>query len=174
MANIEPHPGYTNDGLTEPLDGPIDTEANLAALKRQAVRPVPHQHGQSRLPAGPRLDDVRWLYHSGFYDGPLNGRVLSASAGPVWAEVVEECGDGSCGFYRRYALIRLAAAADAEEARRQQLFQQHVGRHTVYDEDGRRDLSLVRPQEEWHAFYDACSSWPAWEPEGDVIGWFER
>lgn len=129
-------------------------------------------------------DDVNWLYVSGYYDGPLSGRVIvrsySGALPSLWAQVFEECtaldADDNlvCGFYRKYVLYRLSKGSNAEEERRHKLFEKYVGTHWSYDVNGQRQHSGLRPQSEWHKYYDQAKHWPNWEPEGEIVGWFER
>lgn len=128
-------------------------------------------------------DEVRWLYYSGFYDGPLSGRVAVATE-QVWASRFEECqhwddseeneNDRVCGWYRRYRLIRLTPEADAEEARRHALFREMVGDHWEIREDGSRARFDPSLKPDWHGYYDLAKEWPTWEPLGELVGWFER
>jgi hypothetical protein len=143
-------------------------------------------------------DRVRWVYATDYYDGPRSGRVQVQGpngwqdAETLWAELIEECTfavyidnedderefDYPCGFNRRFRLVRLTPAADAEEARRHGLFEEMVGTHHryVYDDEGnRRRVSLfdAASHPDWHTFYDLAKRWPEWKAEGEVIGWFQ-
>lgn len=128
----------------------------------------------------------RWLWHSDYYDGPLTGMVLYEGK-EVWAEAAEECRHvveapeddedhdyiSTCGFYRRYRITRLTAAAHAETTRRHELFRQMVGRHCDHLPDGRRAAEFESPPG-WHDFYDLATTWPEWRPEGEHLGYVER
>jgi hypothetical protein len=142
-----------------------------------------HEHYIDALPQGEKVEDVRWVYHTGYYDGPLSGMVRLSDGREVWAEMIEECGEdqGHCSFFRRFQLWQLTDHQYDIEARRHADFQRYVGGHTDYDENGRRDLSLVRPQEQWAPFYENWGGPP--NSDGlkplrltDAIpaGWFER
>lgn len=144
------------------------------------MMPNDHEHGFENtvdISNLPRLDrrDWRWLWIGGYYDGPLDGMVLY-NGQQYWAEMVDECSeivaDGSdtkCGYYRLYRLIRLTDAAHAECVRRHEIFCQYVGSHWDYGEDGRRNAGAVKPQSEWHKFYDQAGEWPTWTPAGESV-----
>lgn len=127
--------------------------------------------------------NVNWLYVAGYYDGPLNGRILlrhpDGHTQSLWAQIFEECNEIDaddnpvCGFYRRYLLYRLNPGSNAEEERRHALFEKYVGTHWSYDVNGQRQHSGLKPLSEHHKYYDQAKHWPAWKPEGEVIGWFE-
>jgi hypothetical protein len=143
-------------------------------------RPNDHAPDITDLPelSGP----WRWLWHSGYYDGPLTGMVLYGGK-DLWAEVAEECHHvdeapeddedndviSRCSFYRRYRATRLTDEAYAEQMRRHELFRQMVGRHCDYDETGRRAARFESPPG-WHDFYDLAKTWERWGPEGEHIG----
>lgn len=128
----------------------------------------------------------RWLWHSGYYDGPLNGMVLYDGE-QLWAEVAEECHHvveapeddedhdfvSTCGFYRRYRITRLTADAYAERMRRHELFRQMVGHHCDYDENGKRAARFESPPG-WHDFYDLAKTWEPWTAEGEHLGVLTR
>lgn len=128
--------------------------------------------GYQRVPAV----RVRWLYIKGYHDGPLDGRVLVGGA-ELWAEVFEECTEldeeSQCSFSRKYVLYHLEQDCDAEEKRRQALFEEHVGVYWSFNPDGSRKDGQLKPDSEWHKFYDQQKTWPKWEPKGTIVGWFQ-
>ncbi len=143
-----------------------------------------YPHDEVRPLEGPQLEGVRWLYHSGYYDGPLSGMVNHPDVGTVWADVAQQCmcwfdddidrdHDSPCGWWRRYTLIRLTPDVAAAEAERHADFRRHVGTHCDYDETGRRNVGALRPQSEWHTFYDRWRTHSV-DMVGDVVGWFQR
>jgi hypothetical protein len=74
------------------------------------------------------------------------------------------------------AVRRRASASGqlAEETRWHELFRQHVGTHTDYDESGQRQLGALQPRERWAEFYDAYQKRTPWDLSGnEVLGWFE-
>jgi len=123
--------------------------------------------------------DVKWLYHTSFYDGPISG-MCRVNGEELWFQIFEECNitdadnNPVCGFYRRYLLYRLTPESSAEEQRRHAIFEEYVGTHCTYDSEGKRNLSGLKPEWMWKEFYDQQKTWPLWEPEGEVAGWFER
>ena len=122
----------------------------------------------------PRLTPVRWLHHHAFYDGPLTGLVTAADLGALWAECVDECANGVCGFHRRYSLTRLTVESAAVEARWHRLFQEFVGMHCDYDDDGNcLHDAPQRPRTQQRFFYEEQAIQPAWKPEGEYVGWFQ-
>lgn len=147
-------------------------------------RPNDHAPDITGLPE--LTGEWRWLWHSGYYDGPLTGMVLYQGE-ELWAEVAEECHHlveapeddenndfvSTCGFYRRYRATRLTAEAYAETVRRHGLFRQMVGPHCDYDENGRRTRRFESPPG-WHDFYDLANSWKPWVVAGDHVGVLTR
>lgn len=146
--------------------------------------PNDHAPDITDLPA--LTGEWRWLWHSGYYDGPLDGMVLYEGE-QLWAEVAEECQHwveapeddedhdviSTCGFYRRYRITRLTTEAFAETTRRHELFRQMVGHHADHDETGRRAAQFESPPG-WHGFYDIAATWAKWSPEGEHLGWVTR
>jgi hypothetical protein len=139
-------------------------------------------------------EQIRFLYHCGYYDGPLSGFCLIAgeklffdciSEGNLTPEYIawwnsEDESDESGpephyveGYWRRYALYRLSPEDLAFEERCHAAFREHVGVHTDYDENGKRPLGHVRPQSEWSKFYDD----PQWKNRPvyhkTLVGWFD-
>lgn len=93
----------------------------------------------------------RFLYHAGFYDGPLSGVMVRPDGSRYWFEVSEESVDDWCYWYYLY---ELTPAEWEFEDRRHALFQEHVGTHCDYDLKGRRNHGAIRPREEWDKFYE--------------------
>lgn len=153
-----------------------------------------HTHSNGPPEDVHQFTDVRWRYFSGFYDGPLSGMVWVGNGEfivgepvyePLWAECYDECTwypdddqadlPSPCSFYRRYKLIRLTPESAAAEKECHDLFVKHVGDHWEIDEYGNRKALAerqVKPQNEWHKFYDAYKDKPV-EHVGEVVGWFE-
>jgi hypothetical protein len=143
---------------------------------------VTSAHDGATAPQGEEIAVACWIYHSGYYDGPLSGMVRLADGREVWAECIEECHHYDedleftdartlCGFYRRYQLWRLSDESRAIEAERHADFRRWVGTHTDRDEPAR----IVHPQAMWTRFY---AKWkardvPAHLDGAQPIGWFE-
>lgn len=128
---------------------------------------------------------INWRFMSEYYDGPLSGLIAVPNgefiAGtPVfilyWAECFEETdelwdGEGEPAWYRRYKVWELTAASMNERLKRIARFEELVGKHWSWDEQGNRgDLGI---REGWHKFYDEEKGKPEWKPEGKIVGWFE-
>jgi hypothetical protein len=131
--------------------------------------------GTGSLPGIPRIDraEVRLLWHADFWDGPKSGMLVYRGE-RHWFEVVAEREDDAEGWYRRFAVIRLAPDQLAEELRWHELFREKVGVHTDYDERGRRPVGSLQPRERWPEFYDAVRQrTPADFSGNEVVGWFE-
>ena len=129
--------------------------------------------GYKRAPQVAR-DDVRFLWHVDYWDGPRSG-VLEYSGERCWFQVIAENEEDAPQCYRHFAIIRMSAEQLADEQRWHELFRQHVGSHTDYDETGRaRTSGDVRPREQAHHFYDAYAHRTPPDFSGnEVLGWFE-
>ncbi len=129
--------------------------------------------GYKRAPQIPR-DDVRFLWHVDYWDGPRSG-VLEYRGERCWFQVVAENEEDAPQWYRHFVIVRMSAKQLAEEERWHELFRQHVGVHTDYDESGReRPIGALRPRAQWHHFYDAAAQRTRLDLSGnEVLGWFE-
>ena len=109
----------------------------------------------------------RLLWHCEYWDGPLSGIALHEGR-KVWfwcADDVQE--------HRLFHVFPLTDEEIAEEDRWHALFCEHVGTHTDYDEEGRRDVTAIRPHSEWNKFYDAAKDRPPRTyHEREAIGYF--
>lgn len=115
----------------------------------------------------PRLDrsEVRLLWHSGFWDGPINGLCLFQGR-KCWFEM---CEDGAS--YRRFLVLELTAEELADEERWHALFREHVGTHTDYGTD---EAGVVHLRERWAAFYEPFGKRPRVDySRNPAVGWFE-
>jgi hypothetical protein len=122
----------------------------------------------------PRIDreEVRLLWHSDYWDGPLSG-MLAYRGEECWFEAVAE-NDPAGRWCRRFVLLRLSAGQRADEVRWHGLFREHVGHHTDYDDRGGRPVGSVHPPEKWPGFYDAYRRrTPPDYSANAVLGWFE-
>src|SRR5262245_51968463 len=88
--------------------------------------------GQSYLSAA-QIDraDLRFLWHSDFWDGPRSGMLVYRGE-ECWFEVIDESEGDDADWYRRFAVLRLSKEQHAEEVRWHQLFREKVGTHTDY------------------------------------------
>lgn len=123
------------------------------------------------LPHVPRAD-VTLLWHSDYWDGPLNG-LLVWRGERLWFQIIEENSDPEGARSGRFLLIRLSEQQLREEEWWHELFRQHVGTHTDYERaDG--DPGTVRPRDQHAKFYDAYAKHtPPDLSQNDVLGWFE-
>lgn len=92
--------------------------------------------------------DVKYLWHCGFWDGPLSGLCLYQGE-KCWFDMVKEYRNAS----RTFKVLRLTPEQLKEEEYWHDLFREHVGTHTDYDENERRDYDGVKPQVNWDKFY---------------------
>lgn len=100
-----------------------------------------------------RLANVRLLWHAGFWDGPISG-LCAVEGRELWFDATETA-DQPLGR-RRFRCFELDEQELAAEHARHAAFREHVGTHTDYDENGRRQVgATVLPRESWQAFYDA-------------------
>jgi len=119
----------------------------------------------------PRIDraDVRLLWHSDFWDGPINGLCLYQGR-KCWFEACAE-GEQDDGFYRRYLVLILTKGQLDEEEFWHELFRRKVGTHTDYGDAERK----VLPRETWHEFYDEFGKRGEVDYSGNpALGWFEE
>jgi hypothetical protein len=93
---------------------------------------------------------ARILWHSGWYDGPLNGIAL-CDGREHWFEAVDF--EHAPAVYR-YELYPLSDDEIEHEREIHACFREHVGGHTDYDENGKRIWGELRPREQWQRFYD--------------------
>jgi hypothetical protein len=118
-------------------------------------------------------ENVRLLWHSGFWDGPLSG-MLEYDGEHCWFEMFSENEDDEQTWYRRFVILRLSPDQLADENRWHDLFRKHVGGHTDYDSEQKRSHDTIKSKEQWSQFYDEYKARP--EPDYSsnlVIGWFE-
>lgn len=95
----------------------------------------------------PKIPEMRKLYHLGYWDGPLSGMCL-VDGQKYFFECIEEWLDNNsypeddddfeAPWYRRYLLWRLTEEQLTSLEERHAKFQRMVGRHTDYDENGKR------------------------------------
>lgn len=119
-----------------------------------------------------QLREIRLLWHSDYWDGPLSGLLL-LDGRKYWFQIAEEDFEPTL-TNRHFLIIELTDKQLAEEEKWHRLFQEKVGTHTDYDEVGNRDLGGVLPRKTRSEFYDAFRQWQ--QPnylENQIIGWFE-
>jgi|GraSoi_2013_60cm_1033757.scaffolds.fasta_scaffold23308_2 hypothetical protein len=134
----------------------------------------PEDQGQSsQIPR----QEVRLLWHCGYWDGPLNGICLY-QAERYWFEAIDPFDEEKDEYVypRRMGIYMLSPEELCAEEEIHQHFQQYVGMHTDYDEKGQRSIGAVRPKNEWKKF----DSWLKQQPkqkhdyrQNEMVGWFE-
>lgn len=105
---------------------------------------------------------VRFLWHCDYYDGPKSGLCIVNNQ-KYWFELVHEIefyivdrytGDHAEGRrYRFFVVLQLTQEQIDREESEHKLFQEHVGTHTDYDENGNRAIGMVKPREGHDMFY---------------------
>jgi hypothetical protein len=97
--------------------------------------------------------DIKYLWHCGYWDGPLSGMCLHDGE-KCWFDMVKEYNNGS----RTFKVVRLTPEQLKEEEYWHDLFEEKVSTASSYDENERRHLSAdhshLRPYELHHEFYD--------------------
>lgn len=97
--------------------------------------------------------DVKYLWHCGYYDGPLSGVCLYKGE-RCWFEHAKEYRN----YSRTFKVVRLTPEQLKEEEYWHDLFEENVSTASSYDENEKRHLSVdhshLRPSETHHEFYD--------------------
>jgi hypothetical protein len=115
------------------------------------------------------MNDIRLLWHSGYWDGALTGLLLYEGC-KYWFENY----DDPEATRRRYLVIELTDEELWEAEYWHELFREKVGTHTDYADDGRHRSGSVKPKDRWNEFYEPFQKRvPADYSENTVIGWFE-
>lgn len=135
--------------------------------------------------------DVRKLFHVGYYDGPLSGMCLLGGE-KCWFDHLADYPDEHPEFYdddnndswsdvpwsRRYLVWKLTPEQIENQEYNHSMFQQLVGVHTDYDENGKRPLGALRDSESMNKYYKEVSPtlvYLSMEPatEDMIVGWYE-
>ncbi len=133
-------------------------------------------------------DDIKWLWNTNYYDGPLEGMMEIKSTGQrVWAfwidetEWTEQCGpeqdDHELIVVRFFGLYELTPEQQKSEEYWHELFRLCVGEHCDYEEDGktRKNVKAGYSNESFKFFYTRSDM----DREkldltkSELIGWFE-
>ena len=126
--------------------------------------------GEKEYLSLPRLQqtELKLLWHAGYWDGPIDGMV-SYNGSKYWFQM---CDDEE--YYRRFLLVMLSQEQLEEEKYWHELFRRKVGRHTDYDDQGKRPTGAIKPKELAKEFYEAYKTRrPRDLSNNEVIGWFE-
>jgi hypothetical protein len=130
-------------------------------------------------------DQIKLKWHCDYHDGPLSG-ICEYQKKRYWfalcdefrnyPELTEECLANSKDedWYRRYTLHELSSEELQDEEHWHQLFQEHVGHHTDYDENEKCDYRAVKPQSEWNKYYslEKERKRPDYS-KNKIIGWYQ-
>ena len=95
-------------------------------------------------------EDVRYLWVSDYYDGPLAG-LCQYRGEKLWFKIRCRPEHGPDVF----DLFRLTSEQLEAQERDHELFRQHVGFHWDYGDDGCHPIGQVRDKATWHLYYDA-------------------
>lgn len=129
--------------------------------------------------------DINWLYHSGYWDGPLSGMV-EYNGKEHWVEWIDEehrpepdpdePGEIDIVLVRWYAVLELTPEQYRAERYWHEFFELCVGRHTRY-ENGERTREKYHGSRASMAFYYAMAKVRKEKldlSKTKIIGWFER
>lgn len=108
---------------------------------------------------------VRFLWYLDYYDGPLSG--IATYEDDIYYFYLLSMDNGWV-----YGLYRLTIEQWQEEEMWHHLFRKHVGTHTDYTDPNK----VVRPESQWHFFYDDYKNRPKrnYHKTNKLIGIFER
>jgi hypothetical protein len=111
------------------------------------------------------------LWHHGYWDGPLSG-ACQFNGERLWFSCYDE------GLrHRKFVLLRLSDEQWKDIDFAHGLFQDYVGTHTDYDENGKREIQRgLKPRVEsnYAKFYDWAKENPREEPHGEQVGWYRN
>ncbi len=117
-------------------------------------RKVPYEH-------------VRKLWHCDYWDGPLSG-ICIVDGRRLFFKCVSE----DVSRNREFVLLQLSQEQLAEEIQWHELFREHVGTHTDYDENNKRETGKMKPQNRWDGFYVPYKKrTPLDLSSCEIIGW---
>lgn len=116
-------------------------------------------------------DKVRWLWHCGYWDGPLSGVVIY-NGEKMWVDTFDHVFVPPESEMRRMAIVRLTPEEWELEEKDHERFEKYVGRHTSYGEDGKRNVGALHPRENWDEYYSQAVVKPNYQ-DHEVVGWFE-
>lgn len=136
----------------------------------------------------PQLKEMRKLWHSGYWDGPLSGMCL-IDGQKCWFECIDEWGNHNSypeddeefeqPWYRRFLIWKLTDQQQTEIEKRHAKFQRMVGTHCDYDDEGHRGHfhynDTVTP-ESFKQYYEEAKLEEKIDitPNDDqIIGWYE-
>jgi hypothetical protein len=124
-------------------------------------------------------DQVKLKWHSGYWDGPLSG-LAEVNGQLVWFTFAEhgpdrrdEDDEDGYRWYRRHWLVQLTPEQLEYEQAKHATFQEYVGTHTEYTEEGKRTGEVNR-RKDWQVYYEKYppDNQPKYE-QNEIIGWYE-
>jgi hypothetical protein len=121
----------------------------------------------------PKVDfaDIRLLWHSAYWDGPIDG-MLRYDGRELWFHTVAE--PDTREVFRIMVMLELTPEQIREETDWHDLFRRKVGHHTDYDATGKLRLGQTHPKESHHEFYEPYRSrQPRDLSNNEIIAWFE-
>ncbi len=123
-----------------------------------------------QIPEGVPQVDPEFLWINGWYDGPTDGAVR-VDGELMIARMAAECWhpEGTCDWYRKYAVMKIPFEDQAEEVERHNDFVHYVSGDTGEGWSWRP--FGYRPSAEWHKYYEKHPTDPVL-PEGEIVGWF--
>jgi hypothetical protein len=115
--------------------------------------------------------DIKLLWHHVYWDGPLNGACIYNNE-RLWFECFKE---GS--RHRKFVLLRLTKDQWEDIDFRHLKFQNYVGTHTDYDDNGCRrawEGNGLRPliESNHDKFYSWAKDNPLLDPDGEQVAWY--
>lgn len=118
-------------------------------------------------------EEIRLVWAEDFFDGPIAGLALFDGQLCRFDLAEESDTPERDGWFRRYWVLGLSESQRSAARRWHSLFQTHVGKHFDYDADWNRDVSAIRPREEWDKFYSEFKKQPRPDYSAcPVLGWF--
>lgn len=117
---------------------------------------------------------VRMLWHHAYWDGPISGACVFDDE-RLWFSCYDENHGDEKKWYRKFVLLRLSDEQWKEIDLRHARFQDYVGTHTDYDENGKRLFGDLKPRvEPNHAkFYDWAKENPFENFEGEQVATYQ-
>lgn len=113
--------------------------------------------------------DVRYLWHNDYWDGPMSGACLYQGE-RLWFKIFHEGVQ-----HRKFVLLRLNENQWKELDFRHLKFQNYVGTHTDYDENGKRHVgSAPLIESDPDKFYKWAKKNPAPNIEGEQVAWYRN
>lgn len=115
-----------------------------------------------------RLDEVRWRFISDYYDGPISGLLDFRGRMYRFCCFPEDIPD-----QRIYVLHELSPEELTDSLRCKARFEELVGTHWSFDDQGKPLPSVARKPESVRQFYEGRTRTPAPHPQDKpIVAWF--